>query len=209
MFVTELGRAISLQQKFNLAKAGDSKVPHTDARSMLYESDIHLDAVGEHPRYLKIRRLRGSNYAAKLESVRKLRMLLGMVRRGELQSLYEQSVLQPGPDRTWKLVCAMEGRYGMTALRMGLAHDAMGARGFLKHGNLFVNGARPAMPYKEFIQPGDIMSVAPWSKEWHQQYMAGQMGPEVMESLARSWLGGDKERRPRARRSDMERGPRA
>lgn len=53
------------------------------------------------------------------------------------------------------------------------------------------------------------MSVAPWSKEWHQQYMAGQMGPEVMESLARSWLGGDKERRPRARRSDMERGPRA
>lgn len=54
MFVTELGRAISLQQKFNLAKAGDSKVPHTDARSMLYESDIHLDAVGEHPRCVSV-----------------------------------------------------------------------------------------------------------------------------------------------------------
>jgi hypothetical protein len=26
------------------------KVPHQDARSMLYESDLHLDAVGEHPR---------------------------------------------------------------------------------------------------------------------------------------------------------------
>lgn len=128
-------------------------------------------------RYLKIRRLRGSNYAAKLESVRKLRMLLGMVRRGELQSLYEQSVLQPGPDRTWKLVCAMEGRYGMTALRMGLAHDAMGARGFLKHGNLFVNGARPAMPYKEFIQPGEVM--------WHEGTVIWQKGMMHVRSHTR------------------------
>jgi len=190
VFVTELGRPISLQQKFHLAKAGDSKVPHTDARSLLYESDIHLDAVGEHPRYLKIRRLRGSNYAAKLESVRKLRMLLGMVRRGELQSLYEQALLQPGSDRAWKLVCALEGRLSTVALRMGLSHDALGARGALQHGALHVNGARPPMPYQEFVQPGDVVSAAPASVDWHKQYMTGQLGPRLMEMVARAWVRG-------------------
>ena len=49
--------------------------------------------------YLKVRRLRAGNYAAKLQSLRKLRMLLGNVRRYRLQGLYELSLLQPGPDR--------------------------------------------------------------------------------------------------------------
>lgn len=50
IFITEMGRGISLKSKFAMAKAGEGRVPHTDARSLLYESDFHLDAVGEHPR---------------------------------------------------------------------------------------------------------------------------------------------------------------
>lgn len=50
VFVTDLGRTISLKKKFELAKGKEAKVPHTEARSLLYESDLHLDAVGEHPR---------------------------------------------------------------------------------------------------------------------------------------------------------------
>lgn len=64
-------------------------------------------------RYLKIRRLTGQ-YGAKLQAVRKLRLMLGfqVFRRGVLQKLYEASLLAPGPNRMWKLVCAMEVRLG-------------------------------------------------------------------------------------------------
>jgi hypothetical protein len=53
VFVTELGRTVSLRAKFAVAKAADigGGVPHQDAKALLYESDLHLDAVGEHPRY--------------------------------------------------------------------------------------------------------------------------------------------------------------
>ena len=65
--------------------------------------DLHLDAVGEHPRYLKIRRLR-SNYAVRLQALRKLRLLLGFTRRKFVQGMYEGALVQPGPNRAWKLV---------------------------------------------------------------------------------------------------------
>lgn len=54
VFVTDLGKSIPMTAKFELAKAMQDKVPHQDARSLLYESDLHLDAVGEHPRYVEI-----------------------------------------------------------------------------------------------------------------------------------------------------------
>lgn len=153
-------------------------------------------------RYLKIRRLRGSNFAAKLESVRKLRMLLGAVRRGELQSLYEQSLLAPGPDRTWKLVCAMEGRLVSTAVRLGLAHDSLAARGALQRGAVWVNGTRSPMPNVSFVQPGDVVSVSRPSQAWQQAYVAGQVGPGLMSGLAAAWLGGQRGSggRPQGRR---------
>eukprot|EP00983_Pelagomonas_calceolata_P072882 1151913-Pelagomonas_calceolata.AAC.7 len=50
VFLTDMGKSIPLTTKFELAKATQEKVPHQDARSLLYESDLHLDAVGEHPR---------------------------------------------------------------------------------------------------------------------------------------------------------------
>jgi hypothetical protein len=50
VFVTDLGKSIPITTKIAMAKTGEEKVPHQDLRSLLYESDMHLDAVGEHPR---------------------------------------------------------------------------------------------------------------------------------------------------------------
>ena len=95
----------------------------------------------------------------------------------------------PGPDRVWKLISALEGKLLMTGLRMGLSHDAVGMRGVLKHGGLQVNGARPLMPHASFVQPGDVVSVAKWSRSWHKNYTCSQLGPELMGEIARDWVG--------------------
>jgi hypothetical protein len=81
LFVVETGRSISLRQKFNMLRltAEDHESsnnellkPHyAHARSMLYESDLHLDAAGEHPRYLKIRKIR-TQYGVRLQNLRKV-----------------------------------------------------------------------------------------------------------------------------------------
>lgn len=94
LFVVETGRSISLHQKFNLSRpmissgfSGPSnplalapssspsptlKPHYSQARSALYESDMHLDASGEHPRYLKIRKIR-SQFGVRLQNIRKVR----------------------------------------------------------------------------------------------------------------------------------------
>ncbi len=84
MYVVETGRAISLKQKFNisrpLADSSDGVLgpaplkPHySQARSTLFESDMHLDAGGEHPRYLKIRKIR-TQFGVRLQNTRKARI---------------------------------------------------------------------------------------------------------------------------------------
>ena len=54
------------------------------------------------------------------------------MRRGFLQKLYEQTQVQPGSSKVWKLVCALESRLAMFALRMGLAHDILAANVVLR-----------------------------------------------------------------------------
>jgi hypothetical protein len=139
------------------------------------------------PRYLKIRRLRAGNYATKLQSLRKLRLLMGFVRRYSLQRLYEFSLLQPGPDRMWKLVCAMEAGLVLTALRSGLAHDSIAAKGMINRGSLWLNGTRPVMPNVGLVQPGDVLHPAAKSVGWYRQYVGSQMGLQLMKEIAADW----------------------
>ena len=48
--------------------------------------------------------------------------------------MYELALVQPGPHRVWKLVCAMEAKMSMMILRAGLAHDILAAQGMVGPG---------------------------------------------------------------------------
>ncbi len=61
-----------------------------------------------------------------------VRLLMGFVRRKTVQKMYEWTLTQPGPSRTWKMVCAMESRLPVFALRCGLAPDSLSATYLLK-----------------------------------------------------------------------------
>lgn len=186
VFLTDMGKSIPLTTKFELAKATQEKVPHQDARSLLYESDLHLDAVGEHPRFLKIRRLR-TQYATKLQSLRKLRVLMGFARRYMLQELYELSLTQPGPDRVWKFICAMESKLPNTVLRMGLAPDILAAKSHVSNAAVAVNGCREPMPHACHIQPADVVGPSESSHDWFKGYMASHIGKDMRNAVSRSW----------------------
>lgn len=52
LFVVDLGRTITLKNKFSMnnAAAGGERPSPSVAYSLLHETNMHLDAVGEHPR---------------------------------------------------------------------------------------------------------------------------------------------------------------
>jgi len=63
------------------------------------------------------------------------------------QELYELSLTQPGPDRTWKFICAMESKLPQAVLRVGLANDVLAAKAHISHAAVAVNGCREPMPH--------------------------------------------------------------
>ncbi|GIL45576.1 hypothetical protein Vafri_2776 [Volvox africanus] len=200
LFVVEMGKSISLQTKYRMglqmqnpeeltdaasgvtgdgtqATAGSSRrVPYQQARSLLHESQLHLDALGENPRYLKVRRVR-SLYAAKLQNLRKLRLLLGFRRRRFMQRMYEHALVCRGSHRMWKLVCAMEANTAMFLTRMGLADDAVAAVRALRDDKVYVNGRRPDMPHRGYLLPGDVVSPAAGAASYFRQRVAKSLLP--------------------------------
>ncbi|KAG2428610.1 hypothetical protein HYH02_014311 [Chlamydomonas schloesseri] len=156
------------------------RVPYWQARSLLHESNLHLDALGENPRYLRLRRV-GSLFATKLQNVRKLRLLLGFERRGFVQRLYEHSLLARGPDRMWKMVCAMEATLPMTVTRMGLAEDVVAATTAIRNDKIYVNGKQPAMPRKGLLQPGDVVGPAAGGAAYLRKRVARSLAPLANE----------------------------
>lgn len=166
MFVVDTGKSISLKHKFNLSRplaiseegSDRPKKPYyAEAKAALFESDFHLDGAGEHPRYLKIRKIR-TQFGIRLQNLRKVRLLLGFARRRYIQKAYEQTRVQPGSSKAWKLISTIESRLGSFALRSGLASDILAARKLLR-GKLLVNGNLPMHigPQAHVVQPGDIL----------------------------------------------------
>nr|8A22_Bd Chain Bd, uS4m [Polytomella magna]8APN_Bd Chain Bd, uS4m [Polytomella magna]8APO_Bd Chain Bd, uS4m [Polytomella magna] len=156
-FVVDLSQNITLKNKFALNKA--TKIPHQDARALIYESNLHLDAVGEHPRYLKIRRVT-SQYGSKLMNVRKLRLLLGFKRRNFVQKLYEHTLLQQGSNKSWKVLCALEAKMNLAVTRMGVAEDVLEATHDLRQNNVTLNGSPAQMKHARYLEPADVLAVS-------------------------------------------------
>ncbi len=116
-----------------------------------------------------------------------VRLLLGFVRRGYLQKLYEQSQVQPGSSKVWKLVCAMESRLGMFALRMGLAHDILAANTMLRK-KIYLNGTPPPLKQAYCVQPGDVVAPAPDQAASYKSHVAREMG-SLLRDVRRDFLG--------------------
>ena len=168
MFVVDTGKSISLKHKFNLSRPQtidqggiddqpNKKPYYAEAKAALFESDFHLDGAGEHPRYLKIRKIR-TQFGIRLQNLRKVRLLLGFARRRYIQKAYEQTRVQPGSSKAWKLISTIESRLGTFALRSGLAHDILAANTILP-GKLLLNGNTPIHvgPKAHVVQPGDVL----------------------------------------------------
>jgi len=155
-FVVDLSQNITLKNKFSLNNA--TKIPHQDVRSLLYESNLHLDAVGEHPRYLRIRRVT-NQYGMKLMNIRKIRLLLGFQRRKFVQRMYEHSLVQLGSNRLWRLLTALESKMNISVTRMGVAEDVMDANDDLLYNRILLNGVPAAQKYARYLQPADILDV--------------------------------------------------
>ncbi len=83
----------------------------------------------------------------------------------------------------------MESTLQVTALRMGLAHDAIAALQMLERGMFYVNGVKPPMPRAMFVQPGDVVSINPWAQEWQWKYYTAQMGRRLMEQAQQGFEG--------------------
>ena len=94
--------------------------------------------------------------------------------------------MQPGTSKVWKLICAMESRLGMFALRMGLAHDILAANAVLR-GKVFLNGTPPPMKQAYFMQPGDVVSPSPDGLSAYKRNLGKEMGP-VMRDVHREFL---------------------
>lgn len=172
LFVVELGRVIALKTKFNLNIK--EKPSYQESKTRLYESDMHLDAVGEHPRFLRIRRLNRS-YAIKLQNVRKIRLLLGFARRKHVQRMYEESIDQKGSSRVWKMICGIESKLGMFAMRMGLAENILAAKRLTVHDHINVNGAPSLQKRARHLVPGDVVSPSHFNSKYLQFYISREL----------------------------------
>lgn len=116
-----------------------------------------------------------SLFAAKLQNVRKLRLLMGFRRRRFVQNLYEHALLCRGSHRMWKLVCGMEATIGMMVTRIGLADDAVAALRALRDDKVYVNGRRPDMPHAGMLLPGDVVGPAAGAVPYFRNRVARSM----------------------------------
>jgi hypothetical protein len=94
--------------------------------------------------------------------------------------LYEEAQVQSGSNKVWKLICAMESKMSMFALRMGLSHDILGATALLRK-KLYLNGTPPPMKMAYYMQPGDVVSLAPDVLPGYKDQLAGDMGPVLRD----------------------------
>ncbi|HHX17186.1 MAG TPA: 30S ribosomal protein S4 [Mollicutes bacterium] len=103
-----------------------------------------------------------SNYGEQLLEKQKIRFMYGLNER-QLR-------------KTFKLASKMKGRHGENFLkllesrldnvvyRLGLANTRAGARQFVNHGHILVNGSKVDIP-SFLVKPGDVISVRESSKD--------------------------------------------
>ncbi len=110
----------------------------------------------------KDRKSKLSNYGVQLIEKQKLKFIYGLsekglkkvfVKAGKLNGIHGENLLK-----------LLESRLDNIVYRMGLANTRNGARQFVNHGHINVNGKKVDIPSYQ-VKPGDVISVRDNSKE--------------------------------------------
>jgi small subunit ribosomal protein S4 len=103
-----------------------------------------------------------SNYGVQLVEKQKIRFTYGLNER-QLRRIFELAGKMKGRHGE-NFLKLLESRLDNVAYRLGFATTRSGARQFVNHGHVLVNGKKVDIP-SYLVKPGDVISVKESSKE--------------------------------------------
>lgn len=103
-----------------------------------------------------------SNYGVQLVEKQKIRFIYGISEK-QLKKTFERAAKLKGIHGE-NILKLLESRLDNIVYRMGLASTRSGARQFVNHGHVSVNGRKVDIPSYQ-VKPGDVVAVRENSKE--------------------------------------------
>ena len=103
-----------------------------------------------------------SNYGVQLVEKQKIRFIYGISEK-QLKKTFERAAKLKGIHGE-KILKLLESRLDNIVYRMGLASTRSGARQFVNHGHVSVNGRKVDIPSYQ-VKPGDVVAVIENSKD--------------------------------------------
>jgi len=120
--------------------------------------DKRAYAPGQHGQ----RRSKPTEYGLQLREKQKVRRIYGVLER-QFRRFFDLAERQRGITGE-NLLVTLERRFDNMTFRMGFSPSRSGARQLVLHGHLLLNG-KPANIASMLVKPGDVVSVAPASRE--------------------------------------------
>lgn len=105
---------------------------------------------------MRLRRVK-QLYGYKLRNYRKVKLLMGKVRRRTMIALLHRGIMTPGSHRAWKFISGMETRLDQLMLKMGIGEDILDAKWILDRDLVYLNGHRAHVKEGYQVQPGDVI----------------------------------------------------
>lgn len=127
-----------------------------------YSAKCALDRRAFPPGQHGQRRTKATEYGTQLREKQKVRRIYGVLER-QFRRFFHNSERQHGITGE-NLLVMLERRLDNVAFRMGFAPSRAAARQLVQHGHLLLDGKKATIP-SMLIKPGQVLSVAPASKE--------------------------------------------
>ncbi len=115
---------------------------------------------GEHG---QARRRKPSDFGIQLQAKQKLKGYYGNITEKQFRRLYEEAVRRRG-DTIENLIGLLEQRLDAVVYRLKFVPTVFGARQFVSHGHVTVNGRRVTIPSFR-VKEGDVIEVREKSRE--------------------------------------------
>ena len=127
-----------------------------------YSAKCALDRRGYAPGQHGQRRGKPTEYGIQLREKQKVRRIYGVLER-QFRRFFSLAERQRGITGE-NLLVMLERRLDNVAYRMGFAQSRAAARQLVQHGHLVLDGKKATIP-SMLVKPGQVLSVAPGSKE--------------------------------------------